>query len=254
MLKTIHNGLAIFRFANLSRQPGLDHAVFTRNGGFSLPPFASLNVGENTGDRPEAIRKNRQMVAGYFEGRPLVFVKQVHGKNLLVMDGTDTAASGEIKEADAMISAVPGPMLCIKLADCQSVMLYDHIKRVAANIHSGWRGSVANIIGTTVRTMTDKFGCLPSNMLAAISPSLGPCCAEFKNYEKELPEAFWKYKDGKNRFDFWQISKKQLTDAGVPEANIETAGICTSCNTDFFFSYRKEGITGRFVTAIGMAT
>ncbi|MBT8350952.1 MAG: laccase domain-containing protein, partial [Deltaproteobacteria bacterium] len=81
---------------------------------------------------------------------------------------------------------------------------------------------------------------------------LGPCCAEFVNYQNEIPEKLWTYKNDSNYFDFWALSSKQLCDAGVLKENIYSSEICTRCNTDLFYSFRGEGITGRFAAVIGL--
>ena len=255
MKSTICNGLPRFQFPVLDGLPGLDHGIFTRQGGVSAPPFASLNLGTVEGDRPADVEKNRQSVAGCFANHTLIFVKQVHGTGVRTFTGgcmTDPAQAAR-KEGDALVSDIPGLLLGVKLADCQSVILFDPVRKVAANIHSGWRGSVANIIGRTVVVMTDTFACRPADIFAGIGPSLGPCCAEFINYKKELPRHLWPYRDGRDHFDFWAVSRDQLQTAGIPKNNIETAGICTRCRTDLFFSYRAEGRTGRFAVVAGLA-
>jgi YfiH family protein len=139
----------------------------------------------------------------------------------------------------------------VQQADCQAVLLFDPVKKVVANIHCGWRGSVDNIIGKVIATMTDSFNVNPANLLAGISPSLGPCCAEFINYRTELPSSFWSYQVKPNYFDFWQISKDQLQGAGVNADKIETSSICTACNNDWF-SYRRDKATGRFCSVISI--
>ncbi|MDX2500846.1 MAG: laccase domain-containing protein, partial [Deltaproteobacteria bacterium] len=119
-------------------------------------------------------------------------------------------------------------------------------------VHSGWRGSIDNIIGRTIEAMQHHFGCHPDAILAGIGPSLGPCCAEFINYKTEIPQEFWRYKDPVDHFDFWAISYDQLLDAGVLAKHIESCQMCTRCRTDEFFSYRAEKTTGRFAAVIGM--
>jgi len=99
--------------------------------------------------------------------------------------------------------------------------------------------------------MVVEFECQPQNMVCGVGPSLGPCCAEFINYQKEIPETLWKYCGSDYRFDFWQMSLDQLTAAGVRPENISMAGICTKCNQHLFFSYRGERNTGRFAAVIG---
>jgi YfiH family protein len=144
-----------------------------------------------------------------------------------------------------------GVGLLIKVADCQPIFIVDPVRRVIANVHSGWRGSVTNIAGKTVGIMRDRYGCRPSDLLAAVGPSLGPCCAEFRNYPTELPEPFLRYQVKPTYFDFWAISRDQLESAGVKPENIEVAGRCTVCETRDFFSYRGEKVTGRLAAVIG---
>jgi YfiH family protein len=155
-------------------------------------------------------------------------------------------------EADAIVTDIPGKFLVIQVADCQSVLIYDPVQEVVANVHSGWRGSINNIIGCTLKVMEKSFGCRSRDVVAGIGPSLGPCCAEFVNYKKEIPEMFWKYKNDTNHFDFWSISRDQLCEAGVLFENVDLSRMCTKCDSNRFFSFRREGITGRFATLIGL--
>jgi hypothetical protein len=127
------------------------------------------------------------------------------------------------------------------------------VRSVIANIHSGWRGSIANIIGRTVTVMQARFASRPADIRAGIGPSLGPCCAEFINFRKEIPRSLWAYQVVENYFDFWALSRDQLMQAGLQPAHIEIGGICTRCRSDLFFSYRAANLTGRMAAVIGMA-
>ena len=252
---TEENGLFIYEFPNLSAFPEIRHAVFTRKGGASPPPFSSLNVSLDVDDSARLVEKNRKKISAHFNRDDLVFARQVHGPDVLVFMQPGrgcTDPAGDMFEGDAMVTDIPGKMLAIKAADCQSVLLFDPIQKVVGNIHSGWRGSLQNIIGCTLRRMETDFGCHPSDIIAGIGPSLGPCCAEFIHFKKEIPEKYWAYKDDRDYFDFWAISLDQLCSAGVSAENIHCSRICTSCRTDLFFSYRKEGTTGRFASVIGL--
>ncbi len=217
----------------------------------SKEPYMSLNVSHGVGDDSEVVDQNRAIVSMCMDNNELVFARQVHDNGVVIVseNGTDTSV---FPTGDAMISDLDNKMLVIKVADCQSVLIYDPVRKVAANVHSGWRGSIKNVIGCTVSAMKERFNCSPSDLVAGISPSLGPCCAEFVNYDKEIPEEFRKYKIYSDHFDFWQISTDQLFDAGVKRANIYSSKICTKCNTDLFFSYRGEKNTGRFASVIGL--
>ena len=223
--------------------------MFTKNGGFSREPYSSLNLSLSVGDDEGAIKRNRSLVSMCMDKGELVFTRQTHDADVIVVSKSNSFPF----VGDALVSDLENRMLVIKIADCQSVLMYDPVRNVVANVHSGWRGSIKNIIGGTIEVMKERFGCRPSDIFAGISPSLGPCCAEFINYEREIPEQFWKYKDSANHFDFWRISMDQLCGAGVMPGNIYSSGICTKCNTDLFFSYRREKTTGRFAAVIGLA-
>ena len=257
LIRQEKNGISYFQFPGLLKFSGVRHGVFARHGGCSNPPFQSLNIGNGLGDDAAGVRQNRRAVARCIGCEDVVYIRQNHGAEIVVFEkseaGGTTFARNVSMDADAMISNVSGKLLAVQVADCQAVLMLDPIRRVVANVHSGWRGSVKNILGRTVQVMIARFGCDPVDLSAGIGPSLGPCCAEFRNYRRELPEAFWKYKNEEDVFDFWKISRDQLVSEGLLPERIQVSGICTKCRTDLFFSYRGEGTTGRFAAAIGLA-
>jgi len=252
----VRNGVTFFQFSRLAAFEAIDHAVFTRHGGCSQPPFDSLNVTYGLGDEDLSVACNRQRVARALGGAKLVFVRQVHGTGVVQIQARNTepttGAEGSVPVGDALVTDQVGQFLVIQVADCQSVLLYEPVRQVVANVHSGWRGSVHNIIGLTVGVMAEQFKCDPAQIQAAIGPSLGPCCAEFIHYRQEIPQSLWRYRDAGVHFDFWSLSCDQLVQAGVLQANIEVSRLCTRCRTDLFFSYRGEGTTGRFAVVIGL--
>jgi hypothetical protein len=224
--------------------------------GFSKGSFQGLNVSTTVGDDPDHTAGNRRAISGYFDGYELVFIRQVHGSDIVLLKKNQKHGPSihDEKTGDAMITNIPGKILVVQVADCQPVLLFDPGQKVVAAVHSGWRGSLLNIIGKTVLSMADHFDCDPEQIIAGIGPSLGPCCAEFIHYRKEIPECFWKYQKTENHFDFWELSLDQLQEAGVRENNIHISGLCTKCRHDLFFSYRKQPVTGRFAGAIGLKT
>lgn len=238
-------------FQNLSEVPGLVHGIFSRHGGVSEKPYASLNVAWNNGDAPEAVQENLLRVKHAMAVERLVASRQTHSSTIHLAD-EECLARAEVRPpilltpaGDALITAQVGVGLLIKIADCQAILIADPVRRVIANVHCGWRGSVGEIPIKAVAVMRDRFGCRPQDLLAGISPSLGPCCAEFRNYAEELPDSFRRFQTRPAYFDFWAITRWQLVRAGLRPDHIEAANRCTVCEKDTFFSYRGEKQTGR---------
>ncbi|MBW2465937.1 MAG: peptidoglycan editing factor PgeF, partial [Deltaproteobacteria bacterium] len=219
-------------------------------GGVSLSPWYSKNISFGLGDTPENIDTNREQIKKTLGCNYLVSARQVHGSRIYIAEEAPPADL-EVDGYDSLITNIPGLGLMVQQADCQAVLLFDPEQKVVAIVHVGWRGSAADIIAETVFAMSRKFSTEPTDIIAAISPSLGPCCAEFINFRSELPAALHGYQVRANYFDFWAISRDQLGAAGVRPENIHVAEICTRCNKDYF-SYRREKETGRFATVIGI--
>jgi len=248
--------LSRITFGHLDPVPGLVHGFFTRHGGVSAPPYSSLNAAWTIGDAHEAVATNLDLIRRALGVSRLVASPQVHGDAIHVIDEEALARCEECSPlfitppGDALITSLPDVGIVIKVADCQPIFLVDPVRHVVANIHCGWRGSVARFPLKVVQFLTDRFGCRPQNLLAAVGPSLGPCCAEFIHYREELPQAFWQFETGPKHFDFWAITRRQLTAAGLRPEKIAVAGRCTKCETDTFFSYRGEKNTGRLAAVI----
>lgn len=273
------NGVSFLEFEKLAKLPGIRHRVFTRNTGVSTGPFRSLNISFGVGDDDQNVRRNREIISKCLNEEDLVFADQVHGSRVMVFSKDDNNSitfdsdlCGEVEPpeilnkqigvsnpdsehkhvGDALVTNIRKKNLAIQVADCQSVIMYDPVQQVVANVHSGWRGSINNIIGFTIKVMKKSFGCFAGDIVAGIGASLGPCCAEFVNYEKEIPKRYWKYKDDSDHFDFWSLSRDQLCQAGVLTDNVDLSRLCTKCDPDRFFSFRGEGTTGRFASIIGL--
>jgi hypothetical protein len=279
MIITQKNGVSFLEFKKLAKLPGIRHGIFTRNSGVSTDPFRSLNISFGVGDENRNVRRNREIISKCLDEKDLVFVDQVHGSRVMVIPKDnnnviifDTDGCGEVEPSeiirrrigvsnpdskhkfvgDALVTNIRKKILVIQVADCQSVIMYDPVQQVVANVHSGWRGSINDIIGHTIKVMKKSFGCFARDIVAGIGASLGPCCAEFVNYKKEIPKKYWKYKDDNDHFDFWSLSCDQLCQAGVLMDNVNLSRLCTKCNPDRFFSFRGEGATGRFASLIGL--
>ncbi len=245
--------LCFYQSPLLAAFTALRHGFFTRQGGASLQPYDSLNLSLGVGDRREAVATNRRLVQQALGLSALVGATQEHGRREALVAGNPRGLAGELEvAADILLSDRPGVGLLIKQADCQAVLFYDPVRRVVANVHCGWRGQVQNVLGEAVTRLKERFGCRPADLYAAISPSLGPCCAEFRNFRRELPPKFWPYQVRPQYFDLWRLSRDQLLAAGLSPGHLDLAGLCTRCGAAEFFSYRREGLTGRQGTVIGL--
>jgi len=244
----VREDLTYFCYPKLSLNQQLIHGVFARCGGVSDPPYDSLNTSYSVGDRPENVTANLSKIKKTILAKHLIFMNQSHGADIHILRKDDFERQGAVPSVDAMITDMPGVAILVKQADCQGIIIFDPGNGVVANVHSGWRSNVRNILGRTIARMREDFGSHAPDLLAAIGPSLGPCCAEFVSYKEIFPKEFERFMVRKNYFDLWAVSYWQLLEAGLRKENIELAGICTSCRTDLFYSYRGEGKTGRFAT------
>lgn len=176
---------------------------------------------------------------------PVSFKNQLHGTDLFVIDGPEFDQDG-----DALITKASQIPLVIRVADCASVILFEPQKRIIANIHAGWRGISKKIIHKTISQLADRFKVKSKNLLAAISPMIGPCCCRFSNPHKELPKFMHRYITEENTVNLWGAVEGQLRECGILEQNIENPRICTVCNPEDFYSYRRDGTTDRFGTVV----
>ena len=217
------------------------HGFTTRHEGVSRPPYNSLNLGTNTLDSIHNVQGNRSLLARAFGTRidKLVTVTQVHGTDLLVIDAPNPDYSHFRKlECDGIITNQPGLMIGVCVADCAPLILLDPVKRGVAALHAGWQGTAGKIAQKGVDALVALFGSEPSDILAAVGPSIGRCC-----YEVDAPvkDAFsreggcWgeyavETADGKWQLDLSLANVHQLLEAGIPRENIETTELCVSCH------------------------
>jgi polyphenol oxidase len=246
----------------------LKHGLSTRHGGVSDTPFASLNMGFQYEEDPaENVVENygRFCEAVSVPVDNLVVPVQNHTDVVVAIREVEAFGLGRaFEQVDGFITDVVGLPISVRFADCQGLLFFDPVKRVVAAVHSGWRGNTKNIIGKCVRKMVAEFDSNAANILVGIGPSLGPCCAEFSNPREELPAEMHRYietsdDDGAGgHVNLWQCAVDQLLAEGVLANHIELAEVCTSCNTDEFFSYRgdhrqsgaRKPMTGRMAGVI----
>ncbi len=230
------------------------HGIFTRLGGVSPAPWASLNLGGTVGDSRDHVVENRRRIFEHF-GRPvetLFDAWQVHGIQVLCVDRPRPLDQPHEK-ADGILTDCPEITLMMRFADCVPIYLYDPTKRVIGLVHAGWRGTVNRVVAAAVGQMISRYGTTPADILAGIGPSI---CVEHYPVGKEVEDAahagfgqktgqvIWR-KNGAVHFDLWRANQIVLEECGVRQ--IEQSGQCTFCNNEEWYSHRAEkGQTGRF--------
>jgi hypothetical protein len=205
-------------------------------------------------------------------------MKQIHSALVRLV----SSAPAQPCKGDGSTTREPGVLLAVQTADCVPILLVDPKKRAVAAVHAGWRGTLARITQKIVGRMRFEFGSKPADLLAAIGPSIGPCCyevgAEFvSKFTAQFADAadyFDEPRSGEEpnplqwlnmappghqpppknvHLDLRKANRSQLLAAGLRLQNILTSNLCTACHTELFFSYRKEGaLSGRLLSVIGV--
>lgn len=267
---TTGNGVTYYTFESLAGRSGLVHAISGRAGGGSAGDLGGLNLSFAVGDDPAIVLANRRdfCAAVGIDATGVVCAAQIHGTAVARVGAAERGrgfASREsaIPDVDVLITAEPGVGLWLGFADCAPILLFDPRRRAVGLAHAGWRGTVGGIVGRTVEALTREFGCEPADLLATIGPCIGACCYEVgaevtAGARASLPapdEALAATGPSTWRLDLVAANAQLLRAAGVLAGNVELSGICTSCQSDHFFSHRAQhGRAGRFAAIIGMRT
>ncbi len=229
-------------------------AFFTdRKGGFSKPPYDTLNVSFNVGDDIRSVIKNRQYIADSedFLLDNLVFMKQVHSNRV---SKVENSFINEIKDTDGLITNRRKIALMAMSADCAGVLMYDKKKGVVAALHSGREGTYQNISKVAIESFVRDYGCDIDDICVHVGASIGVCCYEIgEDLACETIRRFGKKyiqnKEDRYFLDLKGMIKDELLQEGIKEENIQVSQICTCCDRDYF-SYRRDGKTGRFCALI----
>ncbi|OAS13627.1 peptidoglycan editing factor PgeF [Paenibacillus oryzisoli] len=259
----------------ISLFPEITAGFSTRKGGVSEAPYSTLNLGLHVNDNPVDVVRNRERVAEAV-GQPFTsftYAEQVHGKDIAIVSLDEQGRGRDSRETalqakDGFITKEKDIVLCAQFADCVPLFFYDPIQRVVALAHAGWKGTVLNISMATISLMTHTFGSRPSDIRAAIGPSIGICCYEvdqtvasrvrlvFEESQLSTEDQEAIIKDNGNEkymLNLQLLNQKLIEQAGILSSHIEVTQLCTSCRTDLFFSHRKEGgSTGRMIAWIGL--
>jgi YfiH family protein len=246
----------------LLARAGFSHAFFTRRGGVSEGPFATLNLSSEVGDRSEHVRENlgRAARALGLDSDRVYVPAQVHGREVLVVTGTELSSALARTPADALVSNPLGRRapfgVAVRTADCVPILLADRESGRVAAVHAGWRGVVAEIVPHTIEQMA-ALGSRPASLLAVLGPHIGP--AAFEVGEEVAAEFGRAGVEGsvlrrhaqKPNVDLGRILRAQLARAGLPESQVEQLPGCTYRDSAEFFSYRRDGKhSGRMLSVI----
>jgi YfiH family protein len=259
MIKKSKGTILIYQAENLTQQSDIDHFFTTRTGGVSVEVFRSLNFGTQHGEA-ENMTTNLQILSAsfQFDQSRIILPKQTHSDRIVVI--TTNYSEQILDETDALITNLTSVCLAVKTADCVPILLFDPVKKAIAAVHSGWRGTVQNIIGKTIKKMNQTYGTNPNNLVAAI----GPCISQenyevgndvFEYFQKLFPEqeSILRFEPNEKKalLNLTEANKRLLIESGVKEGNIECSGICTFSNQNDFYSARRDGQkTGRMLNGI----
>ncbi len=251
MKRQFSHGLPTYQFEELAFE-GAVHAVFTRLGGVSQGPFATLNVSRTVGDDEAAVAENLARIYAHLglSADRVASTHQVHSNRVAVVTASD--AGRVFSGTDGLVTDVPGIALLLRFADCQPILLYDPVHHALGLVHAGWRGIAQGIARRAVETMQEAFGTQPQALIAGLGPAIGPCCytvghevASAMGYALPDWRRVMEPQEDRWRFDLSAANAQQLAATGVRA--IEQAHLCTACHKDEFFSHRGDnGQTGRF--------
>ena len=238
--------------------PGVGAAMSLRDGGVSSGPWRSLNLGLAVGDEPQAVAENRARWAATLGARP-VWLHQVHGVNVLRLSGPSPADTDE--PADAVWSTEPGLACNVQVADCMPVLFAAHDGRAVAAAHAGWRGLAAGVLEATLRALHQGAGVAPGEVIAWLGPCIGPRQFEvgaevlegFGQSPASADPSAFVCSPGRKGVPRWranlhQLARQRLVAAGVLHISQDPA--CTAEEESRFFSFRRDGVTGRLAAAV----
>jgi YfiH family protein len=237
------------------------HAFSTRLGGVSEPPYATLNLGFGSGDQRPLVQGNRARFgrAVGFAADDLVALRQVHGNRVLVLTATTDPQLVRGSPGDAMITDRPHVPLAVITADCFPVVFVAPSLPAVGIIHAGRKGTAAQVVPAAIERLRQAFHLQPAELFAAIGPGIGGCCYEVDDasaapfHTQFSPEdaVYRPSRAGHQYLDLQRAILLQLQVSGVPSPHVWSAGLCTACHPQWFYSYRREGArSGRMLNMV----
>lgn len=250
--KQTKDDVVYFASPQLQVYPRLRHAFFTRVGGVSQGAYESLNFRRSSQDTPENVRENFRIAAGVlgFTTDHIAHTTQKHTDNIVAITEPTREMLTVGDGVDALVTNVPGVVLTGFYADCQLVMLYDHKNKACGLVHAGWRGICQEIVRKTIEKMHELYGTEPSELIAAVGPSIcRSCFVTDDDVPEKMRETFggmvqeYMYREGEKWcVDLKNITYTMLLRADVLAYNIDISNYCTCCgDKKLFWSHRRCG-------------
>lgn len=229
--------------------PSIRFGMSTKLGGVSLPPLG-MNLSFSVGDTEANVTKNRERFFGNLHIKPdeLAEPRQVHGNRVRV-----ASEPGRYAECDALVTGTRRVFLCVSVADCVPLFLFDRRNHVVAAIHAGWRGTAGNIVSRTLEVMKSKFASHPTDCVAFVGPAASVCCYTVgEDVALQFDPQFVVHRNGNTFVDLKSANVHQLESCGIAGASIEVSPLCTITESEFLHSYRREKeASGRMMGVIG---
>ena len=252
------DGAAAVLLPQWQAAPRVGALMSTRRGGISQAPWDSLNLGTAVGDEAAAVAENRRRFVAAIGVRPL-WLQQVHGSR--VVKATAALADGEPPQADAAWTDEPGVACVVQVADCLPVLLAAPEGRAVAAAHAGWRGLAGGVIDAALSALCEAAACTPPQVVAWLGPCIGPRRFEvgadvlqaFGQSPQQADPLRFVPRAGSGGAPRWlanlpQLARDRLQRAGVQR--ISGGEWCTVEDRSSFFSYRRDGVTGRLAAAV----
>jgi YfiH family protein len=241
------------------RNPGVGALMTTRHGGFSRPPFDSMNLRHGE-DLASDVERNRRLFAEAVGGSP-VFLDQVHGRRVVRIGALDASLGAALHRVDASFTTEPGVACVVQAADCLPVLFAAPGNRGVAAAHAGWRGLAAGVLTATVEALCAAAACEASELEAWLGACIGPRHFEVGRDVLDafgMPEhiapggdeapRFVPSAEGKWLADLTLLARDRLRSAGVTK--VAGGAWCTFSDPSRFFSFRRERVTGRMAAAV----
>lgn len=234
------------------------HGFFSRQGGYSAPPYSSFNTAYRTDDPQAANNRTLLLETMGLATQPLRILSPSHQDRIVFVEEADWQQQPVevLLATDAALTRSAHGYFLLGTADCIPLIMTDQAASFVGLVHLGWRNLVDNLAAKVVQAIDQHYGIPAATLMVGLGPAIHPCCYRFAD-PIQRQQAFWQpylqqQADGRYSIDLPQALQQQLRDIGIPQAHIGQIPYCTACHPELFFSCYQEGYqSGRFPTVTG---